>query len=85
MELLSIRWHDVDGQRQVMTLRSQGIPGTFFALHQRTDTDSTDQPGASTYLVLRTAHTAPVWRGGMRCFATRCGGKKWLHIAAELY
>jgi hypothetical protein len=36
-------------------------------------------------LVLRTANTAPVWRGGMRCFSTRFAGKNWLHISAELY
>jgi len=59
MELLSIRWHDVDVQRQVMTLRSQGMPGTFFALHQRTDTDSADQPGASTHLE-RMSYECPV-------------------------
>ena len=36
-------------------------------------------------LVLRTAHTAPVWRGGMRCFSTRFGGKNRIYIYAELY
>jgi len=36
-------------------------------------------------LELRTANTAPVWRGGMRCFSTCFGGKNWLHISAELY
>src|SRR5262249_15880025 len=36
-------------------------------------------------LVLRTAHTAPVWRGGTRCFSKQFGGKNWIHTAAELY
>jgi hypothetical protein len=52
-------------------------------------------------LVLRTANTAPVWRGGRgavklaplrrhsrgetRCFSRRCGGKNRTHIAAALY
>jgi hypothetical protein len=36
-------------------------------------------------LVLRTANTAPVWCGGMCCFATRFGGKNWIFISAELY
>src|SRR5262249_9501909 len=29
----------------------------------------------ATALVLRTANTAPVWRGGTHCFSTQSGGK----------
>jgi hypothetical protein len=36
-------------------------------------------------LVLRTAITAPVWRGESPCFCVQSRSGNWVHISAELY
>jgi len=37
------------------------------------------------YLVLRTANTAPVWRGETHCFPAQSDRKNWIHTSAALY
>src|SRR5437867_2832631 len=41
--------------------------------------------GCCARLVLHTAITAPVWRGGSSCFYVRSRSGKWIPISAALY